>query len=143
MIDELLGRPFPAHETTDGFASSGPGHHVVVLQASQDFWDDPDDDVVEAAEREIDDAFESAVSALTARWGKPEPIDLGRYLPSEEPAPEPLRQLCGLSGQLLLWRRPAGRWAGLAVGQADREFPIMLIAAVGAAGAPFVAGGGR
>lgn len=130
VIDELLVRPFPVEETQDGFCSSGPRHHLSVLRASRDFWDDPDTEIVEAAEREIDVAFQSLASALTSRWGRPEPIDLGSYLWSEEPAPEPMLQLSSLSSQMLIWRQWTGRWAGLVVGQADREFPILLLAVV-------------
>ncbi|GAA3952657.1 hypothetical protein Aau02nite_03820 [Amorphoplanes auranticolor] len=131
VIDELLARPFPAQETQDGFSSSGPGHHLSVLQASRDFWDDPGTEIVEAAEQEIDAAFQALTSALTTRWGKPEPVDLEPCLWSGEPVPEPLAQLASLSDTLLIWRPAPGRWTGLAVGQADREFPIMLLAAVG------------
>ncbi|MBG0568632.1 hypothetical protein [Actinoplanes aureus] len=136
LIDELLARPFPAHETQDELCSSGPGHHLSVLQASRDFWDDPSTEVVEAAEQEIDVAFQSLVSALTSRWGKPEPVDLDPYLWTEEPAPQPMLQLSSLSGLMLIWRQPSGRWVALAVGQADREFPVMLLAAVGNAPVP-------
>ncbi|GAA4128539.1 hypothetical protein GCM10022416_04320 [Actinomadura keratinilytica] len=47
---------------------------------------------------------------------------------------------CGLSGKMLVWQRPdAGRWLALAVGQADPEFPIQLLAAVGEVPIPAVA----
>ncbi|MEV4177265.1 hypothetical protein [Nonomuraea sp. NPDC049709] len=108
-----------------------------VLQASQDFWDDRGEETVEAAEQEIDTAFQKLVAALTARWGSPETVDLEPYLWTEDPAPEPINELCQISGQMLVWRRPdAGRWVALAIGQADREFPIELLAAVGAAPVP-------
>ncbi|WP_063766340.1 hypothetical protein [Streptosporangium amethystogenes] len=97
---------------------------MCVLQAGQDFWDDRSE--------EIDAALRTLVTALTARWGEPEAIDLWPYLWGENPAPEPMITLCQLSGKMLLWRRPeAGRWIALAVGQADPEFPIELLAAVG------------
>ncbi|GAA2376371.1 hypothetical protein GCM10010404_35250 [Nonomuraea africana] len=100
---------------------------MYVLQAGQDFWDDRREEVVEAAEEEIDAALQALVAALTARWGEPEP-----YADGEGPASEPMNELCRLSGEMLAWRRwVAGRWVGLAVGQADREFPIVLLAAVG------------
>lgn len=135
IVDGLLALPFPAEETQDGDRSSGPGHHLRVLQASRDFWDDRGEETVEVAQEEIDAALRALVTALTARWGGPETIDLEPYLWGEDPAPEPLSRLCLLSGEMLAWRMPAaGRWVGLAVGQGDPEFPIELLAAVGALG---------
>ncbi|MGW2938058.1 hypothetical protein ACWDA7_41070 [Streptomyces sp. NPDC001156] len=40
FIDDLLARPFPAESNRDNAAYSGPSHHLLVLRASQDFWDD-------------------------------------------------------------------------------------------------------
>jgi hypothetical protein len=155
IVDDLLALPFPQEDVRDGDRRSGPGHHVQVLQASQDFWDDRGEDVVEAAEEEIDAAFQALVAALTERWGEPEPIDLSPYLerglvqrpvidrlghrtpPAPDPVPEPINQLCMLSSTMLLWRRPeSGRWVALTVAQADPEFPIQLLAAVGEAPIP-------
>ncbi|WP_344238768.1 hypothetical protein [Actinocorallia libanotica] len=131
-VEELLALPFPREDTRGEVRDSGPGYHVQVLQASRDFWDDRDEEIVEAAEEEIDAAFRALATALTARWGEPETVDLDPYLWSEEPAPEPLGRLSMLSGRMLVWRRPVpGRWVALAVGQADREFPIELLAAIG------------
>ncbi len=46
-------------------------------------------------------------------------------------APEPLASLCRVAGRLQLWQVPsAGRRLGLTIGQADREFPYELLAAV-------------
>ncbi|MFF5262564.1 hypothetical protein ACFY4C_26815 [Actinomadura viridis] len=127
-VDGLLALPFPP----DG--PDGPDCHVRVLQASQDFWEDRSEEIVEAAEEEIDAAFQALITAFTARWGRPETIDLDPYLWSEAPAPEPMSTLAQLSGEMLLWRRPgADRWVALTVGQADPEFPIELRAAVGTA----------
>ncbi|MFD9499722.1 hypothetical protein [Streptomyces sp. NPDC060035] len=87
---------------------------------------------------------------LTDRWGEPETVDLWPYLDMGGPAPEPMGQLCNLAGSMQVWRLPPGgrkserngerqggrseRWLGLTVGQADPEFPIWLLAAVGEAG---------
>jgi hypothetical protein len=132
ILDGLLGLPFPAEGTREGDRSSGPGHHVCVLQASQDFWDDRSEETTEAAAAEIDATLQALVAVLTARWGAPEPVDLEPYLWAESPVPEPLDQLCMLSGEMLLWRRSdVGRWVALAVGQNDAEFPIELLAVVG------------
>ncbi|MEU8150918.1 hypothetical protein [Nonomuraea sp. NPDC048901] len=137
IIKDLLSLPFPQERARVGNRSSGPGYHMRVLQASQDFWDDRSEETVEAAEEVIDTAYRELETTLTARWGSPETVDLEPYLWAEDPAPEPIDELCQLSGQMLVWRRPeAGRWVALAIGQADREFPIELLAAVGALSAP-------
>lgn len=137
IVDGLLALPFPWNETRQGDGVSGPGYHVRVLQASQDFWEDRSVEIIEAAEAEIDAAFRALVTALTARWGGPEAIDLWPYLWSEDPVPEPINQLCQVSMEMLIWRQPdPTRWIALTVGQADREFPIELLAAVGEAALP-------
>lgn len=42
--------------------------------------------------------------------------------------------LCGVAGEVRVWRlRGAGRWVGLAIGQADPEWPLQLLVAVGEA----------
>jgi hypothetical protein len=149
VVDDLLALPFPQEDAWAEDRHSGPGYHVRVLRASQDFWEDRDEEILEAAEKEIDAACQELVTALTASWGEPEQIDLSPYLdrglmqpaidlldqpaePDEDPVPEPIDQLCGLSSTMLLWRRPeSGRWVALAVGQQDPEFPIELLAAIG------------
>ena len=135
IIDSLLSLPFPGERTEqrtrDGYHLSGPGYHVYALHATQDFWDDRSEEIVEAAEKEVDAILRALVAALTTRWGTPEAIDLVPYLWAEDPAPEPMNQLSGLSSEMLVWQRPdAGRWVGLAVGQQDAEFPIEVLAAV-------------
>jgi hypothetical protein len=137
IVDDLLVLPFPAEDTWEGDRSSGPGYHVRVLQASRDFWDDTSEEIVLAAQEEIDTALQAMLVALTARWGGPEPVDLEHYLWGESAVPEPVNQLCQISAEMLVWRRPdAGRWVALAVGQGDREFPIELLAAIGEAPIP-------
>ncbi|GAA3069362.1 hypothetical protein [Streptosporangium carneum] len=138
IVKDLLSLPFPQEaRQLEGFSSSGPGHHVRVLQASQDFWDDRSEETVDAAEQEIDVTYRELVATLTAHWGDPEAVDLEPYLSGELPAAEPMGLLCLLSGEMLVWRRPeTGRWVALAVGQADREFPVELLAAVGDAPLP-------
>ncbi|WP_406229574.1 hypothetical protein [Nocardia sp. NBC_01009] len=132
IVEGLLTLGFPTEDARDGNRSSGPGHHVCVLRASQDFWNDRSEEVVEAAEEEIGAAFQELVTVLTARWGGPEAIDLGPFLWCEGPVPEPISRLCGLSGEMLVWRQPeAGRWVALTVGQGDPELPIELLVAVG------------
>ncbi|MCY1652352.1 hypothetical protein ACN6LF_002943 [[Kitasatospora] papulosa] len=136
-IDEVLTLPFPAGEESEdsGARSSGPGHHLLILRASQDFWDDRSPEVVEPAEQEIEVEFSALATALTERWGEPETVDLWPFLDRDDDAgvaPEPIGQLCNLAGSMQVWRVPGGtRWLGLAVGQADPEFPIWLLAGVG------------
>ncbi|MFD9287159.1 hypothetical protein ACFWBV_02350 [Streptomyces sp. NPDC060030] len=141
-IDDVLALPFPAGEESEdsGARSSGPGHHLLILRASQDFWDDRSPEVVEPAEQEIEVEFSALATALSERWGEPETVDLWPFLDRDDDgagvAPEPIGQLCNLAGSMQVWRVPGGtRWLGLAVGQADPEFPIWLLAAVGEAAA--------
>lgn len=146
LIDSVLALPFPAGEESQdsGVRSSGPGHHLLILLASQDFWDDRSPESVEPAEQEIEAEFSSMATVLTERWGEPETIDLWPYLDMAGQVPEPMGQLCNLAGSMQVWRLPPGerestpdgerpgeRWLGLTVGQADPEFPIWLLAAVG------------
>ncbi|MGP3931259.1 hypothetical protein [Nonomuraea sp. KM88] len=139
-IDSLLARPFPREEERvqpagkawEGYRSSGRRSHLCFLQASQDFWDGRGEDVVEAAEEEIATAFEALVTALTSRWGRPQVVDLWPDLEGESsPVPEPMNELSLYSGEMSVWHPGAGRWVALAVGQADPEFPILLLAAIG------------
>ncbi|WP_089328613.1 hypothetical protein [Actinomadura meyerae] len=129
IVDELLARSFPREEEHDGDRSSGPSYHVQVLCASQDFWEDRSEEIVEAAEAEIEAARQGLTEVLTARWGNPEPFDLWPL--EEDPAPEPIDQLSMLSTRMHLWRHATpDRWVALLVGQQDAEFPIELLAAV-------------
>lgn len=134
IVDYLLARPFPSDRTRENRLFSGPGFHVHVLEASQSFWDDRSQEIVEAAEAGIDTAFQGVATALTLRWGEPETIDLKRYLWAGGLVPEPMIQLCQLSNEILVWRpRACGRWVSLTVGQGDPELPIELRLAVGEA----------
>jgi hypothetical protein len=139
VVDALLTLPFPEEEWQDEDRFSGPGHHVLVLRASQDFWDDPEVEVVRAAQREIEAGFRALVTTLTTRWGKPETVDLWPYLETgggDGPIPQPIDELCMLTGSMQVWRHPqVGRWLALTIGQGDKELPFELLAAVGEAAA--------
>ncbi|MGC5332237.1 hypothetical protein [Micromonospora sp. DT62] len=112
IVDGLLTLPFPGKNTRKGCQSSGPGFHVYVPQASRSFWDDRSEEIVEAAQAEIDTAFQALATVLA----------------------EPMNQLCQLSGQMCVWRSlGAGRWVALAVGQGDPELPLELLLTVGEA----------
>ncbi|MEV6582730.1 hypothetical protein AB0M92_31730 [Streptomyces sp. NPDC051582] len=140
-VDDLVARPFPAQELrpgTDG-GWGGPGYHLALLRESQDFWDDRGEELIEAAERELEADLAALAGTLTSRWGHPETVDLEPYLGFDDPAPahaapEPLPFLCSVAGRMRVWRLPGSdRWLALTIGQADPEFPLQLIAAVGLA----------
>jgi hypothetical protein len=135
----LLTLPFPETESRDDSRHSGPGHHVLVVRASRDFWDDPEIEVVHAAHREIEADFRALVDALTVRWGHPEIVDLWSYQKAVghgRPLPKPIDELCMSTGSLHVWQHPeAGRWIALTIGQDDKELPFELLAAVGEASA--------
>ncbi|MFI7011569.1 hypothetical protein [Streptomyces sp. NPDC050145] len=155
IIGTLLALPFPERETRTEAPRGwgGPGFHIAVLRQSRDFWDPPGPEAFTEAEEELEAALKELVTALTGRLGEPGTVDLFPYLGiyddtgnADEPAepldlapdldavPEPLASLRNLAGSLHVWPVPsAGRWLGVTVGQADREFPYELLAAVGEA----------
>ncbi|MFH8371279.1 hypothetical protein [Streptomyces sp. NPDC018031] len=130
-VEALRTRPFPARPSTGAWTWSGPGHHVAALRVSEDFWD-ADLSRVQEVDEEFHAESEVLVRALSRRWGDPEVWDLTDHLERSalgEPVPPPLDVLCGYVGTLHTWQ-VAGRWIAIGVGQADRELPIQLIAAV-------------
>ncbi|MFJ9788385.1 hypothetical protein [Streptomyces globosus] len=140
IIDGLIGLPFPESEAKTPHGWGGPGYRIAVLRQSRDFWDVPDVEAVTVAEEELEADLAALVAVLAARWGGPAVVDLWSCLGFGDPdqpgveAPEPLGSLGNLAGSLHAWRLPStGRWLGLTIGQADREFPLELIAAVGEA----------
>lgn len=144
VIDRLVALPFSRTEQKPGADGrwGGPGYHLAVLQESQDFWQDRGEEIVEAAEQEIEAELTRLSGVLTGRWGEPEAVELWPYLGLDSPdpdfvAPEPLGFLSGVAGDMRVWRlRSSDRWVALAVGQADREWPFHLLAAVGEASTP-------
>ncbi|GAA3033773.1 hypothetical protein GCM10010519_69790 [Streptomyces lactacystinicus] len=139
IVDELSILPFPEREVRPGTDRrwGGPGHHVAVLGESRDFWEDRSEEIVEAAERELEADLHALTAVLADRWGDPATVELWPYLGFDDPdpesaAPEPLGFLCNVAGTMRVWWLPSGgRWLALAVGQADPEFPFELLAAVG------------
>ncbi|SFH04738.1 hypothetical protein [Streptomyces mirabilis] len=141
IIDALIALPFREQdgrlETRDGWG--GPGHHIAVLRRSQDFWNARDPQTFTAAEEDLEADLSALVTVLAGRWGSPSVVDLWPYLgldhpdyPNVEEPPEPLNSLCNLAGSMQMWQVPStGRWLGLTIGQADREFPFELLAAIG------------
>ncbi|MFE6052532.1 hypothetical protein ACFQ6N_17400 [Kitasatospora sp. NPDC056446] len=141
IIDELSALPFPGQEGRPGKGAGwgGPGYHVAVLRESRDFWDDRSEEVVEAAEGELEADLDALAAVLTARWGVPTAVDLWPYLGFDDPdpefmAPEPLNFLANVAGGMQMWQLPSScRWLALAIGQADRELPFELLVAIGEA----------
>ncbi|WP_329114250.1 hypothetical protein [Streptomyces sp. NBC_01353] len=142
IVDELSALPFPEQEGRPGIGDggwSGPGHHVAVLRRSRDFWDDRGEEIVAAGEQELEADLAALVAVLAARWGSPTTVDLWPYLSVDNPdpdyvAPEPLSFLSNVTGTMRVWHLPpSDRWLALTIGQADPEFPLELLAAVGEA----------
>lgn len=141
-VERLLAAPYPAaFRTASGdSAGGGPDHHLATLRAGQDFWESRDEELVEAAEQVLAADAAALAAALSTAWGPAEVLDLEPFLglDGEDGATEsaePLARLCALAGELLLWRRPGGRFVGLTVGQEEPELPLCLLVAVGECGA--------
>ncbi|MCM2416095.1 hypothetical protein [Streptomyces sp. RKAG290] len=135
----MTALPFPEEKQRAGQGSSwgGPGYHLAVLRESQDFWEDRDEEIVAAAEQELEDDLDALAAALAGRWGHPQTVDLSPYLGLDHHIPdfvatEPLAFMSGLAGSMQVWQLPqSSRWLALTIGQADPEFPLQLLAAVG------------
>ncbi|MBM7858268.1 hypothetical protein [Lentzea nigeriaca] len=135
MIDELLTQPFPETNFHDDTGCGGPRHHVRILRASQEFWDDDDGQVARDADADLRVYLNALIAALTARWGEPLVVDLWPYLRAGfegKTVSEPINFLSQLAGSMQAWpHRDSGRWLGLTIGQEDKELPLELLAAVG------------
>ncbi|WP_238427205.1 hypothetical protein [Streptomyces adustus] len=146
-IDELLVRPFPPTSFDDAIQSGGPNHHVRVLRASHDFWEDIGGEAWHRADAELRACLDALGAEFTARWGDPFDVDLWSYLiAGSEGAevPDPLDLLSQLAVSMRVWSlADRGRWLGLTVGQGDTELPLELLAVVGRTPvpAPSVPGG--
>jgi hypothetical protein len=147
LIDELLARPFPAVNYRDGTGCGGPGHHLRILRASQDFWEDHDGEAAREAEADLQADLGALMAMLTARWGEPLTVDLWQYLRAGlegDVVPEPVNSLCQLAGSMRVWPHPeSGRWLALTIGQGDKELPLELLVAVGETSALGSATAGR
>ncbi|UKY54738.1 hypothetical protein [Streptomyces inhibens] len=146
-IDELAVQPFPEATYADTSGEGGPEHHVRVLMVSRDFWDDDDGQAWVGAEAELQTCLDDLAARLTTRWGNAFVVDLGPYLSAScegEPVPEPLDYLSQQVVRMQVWPLPdSGRWLALAIGQADKELPLILFAAVGRASALDLSTSGR
>jgi hypothetical protein len=136
-IDALAVQPFPGAACADASGDGGPEHHVRELQVSRDFWDDDDGQAWAEAEAGLRACLDDLAAHLTTRWGNAFVVDLGPYLSAGcegEPVPEPLDHLSQQAVSMRVWPLPgSGRWLALAIGQADKELPLILFAAVGRA----------
>ena len=131
IVETLLAKPFPAEEkagpaSSNGRAASGPGYHVVVLAASEEFWDDSDGSQVRAAGAKINEEFRKLTAPLIADWGPPKKA---RFRPTDGPLAHELTMNWGLGGGDL-WVR-GDRVVLVAVAQVDKEFALELIVGVG------------
>ncbi|MEV5606416.1 hypothetical protein AB0L33_33795 [Streptomyces sp. NPDC052299] len=146
-IDSLAVQPFPEVTYVDASGEGGPEHHVRVLQVSRDFWDDDDGQVWVEADAELRARLDDLAARLTDRWGSAFVVDLGPYLSAScegESVPEPLDYLSQQAVSMQVWPLPDNdRWLALALGQADKELPLILFAAVGRAPALDLNAGGR
>ncbi|WP_327174155.1 hypothetical protein OG599_01940 [Streptomyces sp. NBC_01335] len=136
-IDALVVEPFPEAPCADATGSGGPQHHIRVLQVSRDFWDDDDGRAWVQAEAGLMACLDDLAARLTTRWGDAFVVDLGPFLSAAldgESVPEPLDDLSQQVVSMRVWPLPDGdRWLALAVGQADKELPLILYAAIGRA----------
>ncbi|MFD8288169.1 hypothetical protein ACFV2B_08040 [Streptomyces lavendulae] len=146
-VEYLHALPFPQQEERAGDRWGGPGHHLVVLVESQDFWEDRATELVEEAAEGVEADRAALAELLTLRWGAPVVIGLDPFQGSDGSGagtdaefdfgfdaeePEPIGFLSGVTSEVWVWRPDgSGRWVGLAVGQADAEWPLQLLAASG------------
>ncbi|MFE9481229.1 hypothetical protein ACFYNM_21810 [Streptomyces spororaveus] len=134
LIDGLAVRPFPETVFQDTSGDGGPDHLIRVLHRSRDFWDAEDPQVWEQADAELSSCLDALIAVCTARWGDPLVVDLWAGYPdgTGKDVPEPLCTLSQVTTSMHAWPLPGGdRWLGLSLGQADKELPIELLAAVG------------
>ncbi|MBR7832076.1 hypothetical protein KDL01_02330 [Actinospica durhamensis] len=133
-IEDALIQPFPTRMQRHEAGSSTPSHHELILQCSEEFWEERSAEVFEAAEAEVEKGRQELSRQLAVRWGGPETLDLERYF---QPAmdgllPEPLAYLGIYALHAFVWCRPeAGRWLALAIVKHDTELAYELVAVVG------------
>ncbi|RKT03454.1 hypothetical protein BX286_1381 [Streptomyces sp. 3211.6] len=130
-IDRLRARAFPAGREASGEYGGGPGHHLVGLSRTRDFWEDDGSGREEAADQ-INAEYGALVQALTDRWGAPQVFALDSLLYRQfdgEEIPEPWQELCGSTDHVHLWRAE-DRWLLVCVTQWDKELPFLLTAGV-------------
>ncbi|OKK17631.1 hypothetical protein AMK16_22865 [Streptomyces sp. CB00455] len=130
-IDGLRTREFPAEPVWSGGQSSGPGHHLVPVGRTADFWEDGGSGRPEAADQ-ISAEYGALTQALTDRWGQAQVFSLvslrDRGFDGEE-IPEPWDELSNSTDHVHLWRA-GDRWLVAYVAQWDEGDPYLLMAGV-------------
>jgi DNA-binding CsgD family transcriptional regulator len=139
LAEELLVRPFPAERSTtrtdDGPITSGPGFHIVVVAASDDFEDDHDATRSTAAWEDMLTVHTELIEALSTAWGPPrleaEEVDPNDYGPLEAE----LLYSFGLGGGSSGWVH-GDRLCCTAISQVGSELPFELVVGVGVGRSP-------
>ncbi|MFF9981122.1 hypothetical protein [Streptomyces erythrochromogenes] len=134
LIDSLAVRPFSETVFQDATGDGGSEHLIRVLHRSRDFWEAEDLQVWEQVDAELSVCLDALIAVCTARWGEPLVVDLwaGHWDGAGTDVPEPLCTLRQVTTYMHAWPLPGvDRWLGLALGQADTEFPMELLAVVG------------
>ncbi|MFJ8165272.1 hypothetical protein ACIRBY_30730 [Streptomyces sp. NPDC096136] len=128
-IDRLRATAFATAPEGAPGQGGGPGHLLVTLSRTRDFWDDDGSGREEAADQ-IDAEYGALVQALTDRWGEPHVFAVGSLLDrgfAGEEIPEPWDEVCNTTDHVHLWR-VGERWLVVYVAQWDKEFPYLLMA---------------
>ncbi|KIF03605.1 hypothetical protein PL81_23295 [Streptomyces sp. RSD-27] len=130
-IDRLRAEAFPAEPAGAEGRGAGPGHHLVPLSRTRDFWDDDGSGRDEAADQ-IAAEYGALTQALTGRWGEPQVFAVGSLLDrgfAGEEIPEPWDEVCNTTDHVHLWR-VGERWLVVYVAQWDKEFPYLLMVGI-------------
>jgi hypothetical protein len=129
LIDELCFRPFPAEHGPSDVGTSGPGHHVAVLESV------PDGDpairalTIDQCEKDRDAVYE----LLASRWGDTAPYNLQTVLlrTEHEEVPRPWAELSARARVAYVWEvEGTGRWVAVAVADRDPSDDVQLLALV-------------
>ncbi|MEU9416503.1 hypothetical protein [Streptomyces sp. NPDC051000] len=130
-IDRLRGQTFPTEPVRFGRHGSGPGHHLVQLVETRDFWEDDGSARVEVADQ-ISAEYGALVQALTGRLGTPQVFTLDGLTQrgiDGEAIPEPWEELGNSADHVHLWRA-GDLWLVVYVARGATEDPFRLMAAV-------------
>ncbi|WP_392894187.1 hypothetical protein [Streptomyces sp. LN699] len=130
-IDRLRGQTFPTDPVRFDRHGSGPGHHLVQLVETRDFWEDDGSARIEAADQ-ISAEYGALVQALTGRWGAPQVFTLDGVMQrglDGEAIPEPWDALADNADHVHLWRA-GDQWLVVYVARRATEDPFRLMAAV-------------
>ncbi|MFJ5548838.1 hypothetical protein [Streptomyces sp. NPDC093225] len=136
-IDRLRTGAHPGGHGGSRGDRDGPGHHLVELGRTQDFWEGDGSDRAGAADQ-IDAECTALVQALTDRWGRPDvfsPATVHERVVAGEEIPEPWGEISASTDLVNLWR--AGEhWLAVYVIDAGSPHPYLLMAALTTADPP-------